>query len=71
MVTFLPSKEDRCSVTAKIEIATTIEIMFLFVWSFRPTRAFLTHLETSPFVDEGLQILIYARHLWPLSSEGS
>ena len=31
-----------------------------FVWSFRPTRGF-----------EGLQILTYPRHAWPLSSKGS
>ena len=39
---------------------------------FRPTReffTFFTHMETS--TGEGLHILTYARHIWPLSSEGS
>ena len=37
-----------------------------FFGVYRPTREFFTHMETSP-----LQILTYARHSWPLSSEGS
>ena len=37
---------------------------------FRPTREFFTHSEKSP-LPLGLQILTYARHSWPLSSEGS
>ena len=40
---------------------------FLFVCLFgcvHPTRKIFTHIETSPF-------LTYARHSWPLSSEGS
>ena len=38
---------------------------------FRPTQGHFTYMETSPIAGEGLQILTYTRHLWPLSSEGS
>ena len=37
----------------------------------RPTQEYFTHMEASPYAGEGLQILAYTRHLWPLSSEGS
>ena len=43
----------------------------LFDVVLRPTQEYFTHMETSPYAGEGLQILAYARHLWPLSSEGS
>ena len=43
----------------------------LFVIVLRPTQEYFTHMETSPYAGEGLQILAYTRHLWPLSSEGS
>ena len=36
---------------------------------FRPTREFFTHMETSPL--PGCKFFTYARHLWPLRSEGS
>ena len=29
----------------------------------RPTQEYFTHMETSPYAGEGLQILAYARHL--------
>ena len=47
--------------------------MFLFCLSvvLRPTQGYFTYMETSPIAGEGLQILTYTRHLWPLSSEGS
>ena len=48
--------------------------MFLFVCFtvvLRPTQGYFTYMETSPIAGEGLQILTYTRHLWPLSSEGS
>ena len=38
----------------------------VFFLVYRPTREFFTHMETLP-----LQILTYARHSRPLSSEGS
>ena len=39
---------------------------------FCPTREFFIHMETSiTITGEGQDILIYARHSWPLSSEGS
>ena len=39
---------------------------------FHPTREFFTRsFRDVTFVGEELQILTYARHLWPLSSEGS
>ena len=40
------------------------------VCGFRPNREFFAHMETSP-LREGLQILTYTRHSWPLSSECS
>ena len=43
----------------------------LLVIVLRPTQEYFTHMETSPYAGEGLQILAYTRHLWPLSSEGS
>ena len=36
-------------------------------WISRPIKEFFTHMEMSPL----LQILIYARYFWPLSSRGS
>ena len=35
------------------------------------TLEFFIHTEMSNITDEGLQILIYTWHSWPLSSEGS
>ena len=43
--------------------------MFCLFGVFRPTREFFTHMETSRWPVMGC-ILTYARHLWPLSSEG-
>ena len=43
-------------------------VLFLFVClfvAFRPTREFFT------YIGEGLQILTYVLHSWPLKSEGS
>ena len=37
----------------------------------RPTREFFTHMETSPLPLKVFKSLTYARHSWPLSSEGS
>ena len=40
--------------------------------NYRPTREFFFHLyEDVTITVEGLQILTYAWHSWPLSSEGS
>ena len=37
-----------------------------------PTREFFTHMETSPLPVKGCKFWqVYARHLWPLSSEDS
>ena len=45
---------------------------FCMIVVYRPTREFAIHMETSCTVTgEGLQILTYARHSWPLSCEGS
>ena len=38
---------------------------------YRPTREFFTHMETSPLPVKRCKFLTYARHLWPLSNEGS
>ena len=45
----------------------------LFVWSFSSlSRTFHSFMYGDVTIaDEGLQILTYARHSWPLSSEGS
>jgi len=42
-----------------------------FFYVLRPNQAYFTYLETSPIAREDLQILAYARHLRPLSCEGS
>ena len=44
---------------------------FLILLVFRSTREFFTRYGDVTIAGEGLQILIYVRHLWPLSSEGS
>ena len=45
--------------------------IYLFVFSFSSnSRIFNSHGEVT-IADEGLQILTYARHSWPLSSESS
>ena len=46
-------------------------LFFYFTVVLRPTQGYFTYMETSPIAGEGLQILTYTRHLWPLSSEGS
>ena len=52
------------------------ELIFILLvcWRgvYRPTREFFTHMETSPLPVKGCKFLkTYARHLRPLSSEGS
>ena len=42
-----------------------VRILFVCLGFFRPTREFFTHMETLTIAGEGLQILTYARHLWP------
>ena len=44
--------------------------LYVSLWFFCPTREIFPHMETLP-LREGLQIFSYARHSWPLSSEGS
>ena len=48
-------------------------VLFVGVFGvYRPTRECFTHIETSTFhTGEGLQILTYARHSFPLRSEVS
>ena len=43
----------------------------LFVWSFSSHSIIFHSFGYVTIAGEGLQILTYARHLWPLSSEGS
>ena len=43
----------------------------LFVLFDRPTRKFFIHIGDVTITGERLQILIYARHSWPLSNDGS
>ena len=53
----------------KIFLAFMCVCLFVCMGLSRPTREFFTHMETT--TGEGLHILTYARHSWPLSSEGS
>ena len=48
-------------------------VLFGLVWFgvFHPIREFFTHYETSPLPVKGCKFFTYARHLWPLSIEGS
>ena len=46
-------------------------IRSLFVWSFSSHSRIFHSFEDVTIAGEGLQILTYVRHLWPLSSEGS
>ena len=49
----------------------TIKLVCLFVWGLSsPSRMFHSYGGIA-ITGEGLQILTYARHSWPLSSEGS
>ena len=43
----------------------------LFVWGFSSHSRIFHSFEDVTIAGEGLQILTYARHSWPLSSEGS
>ena len=48
------------------------EFVCLFVWGFPSNLRILQVLFVKlTIAGKGLQMLIYARHLWPLSSEGS
>ena len=38
---------------------------------FHPPQQFHSHMATTPLPNKGLQILMYTRQSWPLSSEGS
>ena len=44
--------------------------LFACVWIYVHSRIFHSYGDVT-FTGEGLQILTYARHLWPLSSEAS
>ena len=46
-------------------------VIYLFVLGFSFNRDFFSHMEMSPFTGEGLQIFTFARHAWPMSTEGS
>ena len=45
--------------------------LFLFVWDFSPHSRIVHSYGDVTIAGEGLQILTFARHSWPLSSEGS
>ena len=49
----------------------TLWIIYVFVLRFFVPFENSSHMETSPMTGEGLHVLANARHLWPLSSEGS
>ena len=46
-------------------------LVCFFVWSLSPHSRIYHSLEDVTISGEGLHIFTYARHLWPLSSEGS
>ena len=58
-------------VTWGLGFAVSLDLFCLFVWSFSYHSKFFYSFGDVTIADEGLQILTYAQHLWPLSSEGS
>ena len=46
-------------------------LVCLFIWVYRRIRELFHSYEGVTITGEGIEILTYARHLWPLSSEGS
>ena len=58
--------------TKRAEIVFVCLFVYLFVWSFFSSYSRIFQSFGDVTIDgKGLQILTYARHLWPLSSEGS
>ena len=45
--------------------------LFVCLWVYRPTGVIFHLYGDVTFTGEGLQMLTYAWHLWPLSREGS
>ena len=45
-------------------------LVFLFVWGLSPNSGIFYWYGDVSITGEGLQIFTYARHSWPLSSEG-
>ena len=45
--------------------------LFLFVWSVSSHSRIIHSFGDVTIAGQGLQILTYARHLWPLRSEGA
>ena len=60
-----------CSFSNDGRILYSLCCILVFKCCFSPAQGYFTYIETSPIAGEGLQILTYTRHLWPLSSEGS
>ena len=77
LIKFISSPEPLSQFQTKLEQSILgvkgiqIASKFISVWGFRPTQEFFTHMETSRLLVKGCFSFYYARHLWPLSSEGS
>ena len=59
-----------CSTEGSHPFARGYLFVCLFIWVYRPTQEYHSHGHVT-MTGEGLQILTYARHSWPLSIEGS
>ena len=55
---------------SNLSIFIVFVCLFICLEIYRPTEEFFTYGDVT-MTGEGLQILTYARHSWPLSSEGS
>ena len=58
-----------CTVEPTIKVHLLFDVFFCFVFVvvvLCPTQEYFTHIATSLNAGEGLQILAYAQHLWPL-----
>ena len=61
-------------VVAAVVVIEDLVVVGLFVCLFvvlRHTQEYFTHMETSPYAGEGLQICAYVRHLRLVSHESS
>ena len=55
----------------KLKMEYLFRRVFFFVWGFSSHLRIFHLYGDVTIAGEGLQILTYARHVWPLSSEGS
>ena len=59
------------SLSLSLSLCVSVWFACLFVWGFTSHSRFFHIYGDVTITGEGLQMLTYARHLWPLSSEGS